>query len=82
MRRVRALGRLLPVNFGGFMYGCYILSHMESDTVAPMAVETDAEVMASVEEGPTDTFILADISQDDSFVTMPLDEAASLPAWR
>jgi hypothetical protein len=55
---------------------------MEPDTVAPMAVETDAEVMASVEEGPTDTFVLADISQDDAFVTMPLDEAASLPAWR
>lgn len=55
---------------------------MEPDTVAPMAVETDAEVMASVEEGPTDSFILADISQDDAFVTMPLDDAASLPAWR
>jgi len=55
---------------------------MEPDTVAPTAVETDAEVMASVEEGPTDSFILADISQDEAFVTMPLDEAASLPAWR
>jgi hypothetical protein len=64
------------------MYGCYMLSHMEPDTVAPTAVETDAEVMASVEEGQTDTFVLADISRDDAFVTMALDEAASLPAWR
>ncbi len=55
---------------------------MEPDTVAQLAVETDAEVMASVEEGQTDSFILADISQDDAFVTMPLDDAASLPAWR
>ncbi len=59
-----------------------MFSHMEPDTVAPMAVGTDAEVMASVEEGPTDTFILADISRDDAFVTLPLNEAASLPAWR
>ena len=59
-----------------------MFSHMEPDTVAPLAVETDAEVMASVEEGPTDTFVLADISRDDAFVTMALDEAASLPAWR
>ena len=55
---------------------------MEPDTVAPMAVETDAEVMAAVEEGPTDTFILADVSRDDAFAAMPLAEAASLPAWR
>ena len=64
------------------MCGCYMFSHMKPDTVVPQAVETDAEVMASVEEGPTDSFILADISRDDAFVTMPLDEAASLPAWR
>jgi hypothetical protein len=55
---------------------------MEPDTVVPSEVATDAEVMASVEDGPTDTFILADISQDDAFVTMPLDDAASLPVWR
>jgi len=55
---------------------------MEPDTVVASEVAADAEVMASVEEGPTDTFILADISTDDAFVTMPLDEAASLPAWR
>lgn len=59
-----------------------MLSHMEPDTVVPETVETDAEVMAAVEEGPTDTFVLADIGQDDAFVTVPLEDAASLPAWR
>jgi hypothetical protein len=55
---------------------------MEPDTVVPSEVAADANVMASVEEGPTDQFILADISRDDAFVTLPLDDAASLPAWR
>lgn len=55
---------------------------MGSDTVVQTGVEADSEVMAAVEDGPRDTFILADISTDDAFVTMPLAEAASLPAWR
>jgi hypothetical protein len=55
---------------------------MEPDTVVPSEVAADANVMASVEEGPTDQFILADISRDDAFVTLPLADAASLPAWR
>ena len=64
------------------MYQCYILSHMEPETVVPAEMAADTEVMASVEEGPVDRFILADISQDDAFITVPLGEAASLPAWR
>jgi len=55
---------------------------MESDTVVPAEVAADTEVMASVESGPVDQFILADISQDGAYLTLPLDEAASLPAWR
>jgi len=55
---------------------------MESDTVVPAEVAAKTEVMASVENGPVDQFILADISQDGAYVTLPLDEAASLPAWR
>jgi len=55
---------------------------MEPDTVVPAEMAADTEVMASVEEGPVDRFILADISQDDAFITVPLGEAASLPAWR
>ena len=67
---------------GGFMYGCYMLSHMEPDTVVPTEVAADAEVMAAVEDGPVDQFIVADVTKDDAYITLPLDDAASLPAWR
>ena len=55
---------------------------MEPDTVAPVEVAEDAEVMASVEEGTTDTLVIADISQDGAYMTLPLVDAASLPEWR
>jgi hypothetical protein len=55
---------------------------MESDTVVPAEVAADTEVMASVENGPVDEFIIADISHDGAYMTLPLEEAASLPAWR
>jgi len=55
---------------------------MEPDTVAPAKVAAESEVMASVEEGPTDTFIIADVSTDDAYITLPLVDAASLPEWR
>jgi len=58
------------------------MSCMEPDTVAPATVAADSEVMASVEEGPTDTFVIADVSQDDAYITLPLVDAASLPEWR
>ncbi|MFB6183196.1 MAG: hypothetical protein ABEI96_01460 [Haloarculaceae archaeon] len=53
---------------------------MEPDPVATAELEADAEVMSSVEDGQT--FIVADISRDDAYVSLPLDDAASLPAWR
>lgn len=55
---------------------------MESDSVARSSLASDAEVMASVEEGPTSRFIVADVTQDDAYITLPLQDAASLPAWR
>ncbi len=55
---------------------------MEPDTIVPAEVETNSEVMASVEEGPVDQFILADITTDDAFITLRLEDAATLPAWR
>lgn len=55
---------------------------MESDTMVSAAVEADSEVMAAIEDGPTEEFILADISTDEAYITLPLDDAASLPAWR
>lgn len=60
------------------------MSNMEPDTVAKseVAADADADVMASVEEGQEDTFIIADVSTDDAYLTLPLGEAASLPAWR
>jgi len=38
--------------------------------------------MASVEDGPTARFIVADVTKDDAYLTLPLQDAASLPAWR
>jgi hypothetical protein len=55
---------------------------MVPDTVADADVAQDPEVMASVEDGPTKKFIIADISRDDAYMTVPLEDAASLPAWR
>lgn len=55
---------------------------MESDTVVPAEVAADTEVMAAIEDGPVEEFILADISTDEAYITIPLDEAAALPAWR
>lgn len=57
-----------------------MFSHMGSNTVVSTEVAADAEVMAAIEDDTE--FILADISRDDAFITMPLTEAASLPAWR
>ena len=55
---------------------------MEPDTVVPTELAGEPEVMASVEDGPVERFIIADISGDDAYVTVPLADAASLPAWR
>ena len=55
---------------------------MEPDTVVPAEVATNPDVMASVEEGPVDRLILADISREDAYITARLEDAASLPAWR
>jgi hypothetical protein len=55
---------------------------MGSRKVAEVEVVADAEVMASVEDGPTETLVVADVSRDDAYLTTPLADAASLPAWR
>jgi hypothetical protein len=55
---------------------------MEPETVAQAEAEVDSEVMAAVEDGTVRQFVLADISTDDAYMTLPLDQAASLPAWR
>jgi hypothetical protein len=55
---------------------------MEPEQAAMAELAQDAEVMASVEDGPTEQFIIADISRDDAYVSLPLADAVSLPAWR
>jgi len=55
---------------------------MKSDTVATAADGKTPEVMASVEETPEETFILADVTRDDAYLTVPLESAATLEAWR
>ncbi len=65
------------------MCTCYRVTSMSQETDAVAAVAEDAEVMASVETGPAgETFILADITRDDAYVTAPLEDAAALPEWR
>jgi hypothetical protein len=64
------------------MYGCYILPRMEPDAVVGTDLDADGEVMGAVEGGQTEQFVLADVTRDDAFVTLPLADAASLPAWR
>jgi hypothetical protein len=62
---------------------CYTFSHMAQDTVAEAEVacaDEEATVMASVED--EETLIIADVTQDDAYLTLPLEAAASLPAWR
>jgi hypothetical protein len=54
---------------------------MEPDAVVD-ATAADAEVMGAVEDGSVDRFVLADVTRDEAYVTVPLSEAASLPAWR
>jgi len=39
------------------------------------------EVMGSVDSGEVDQFVLADPSQDDSWMTVALTDAKGLNAW-
>lgn len=64
------------------MGGCYLLTHMAQQSAAEVEAAAGGEIMASVEEGPTETLIIADVSRDDAYLTVPLADAASLPAWR
>ncbi|WEL20211.1 Uncharacterized protein HBNXHr_0132 [Halorhabdus sp. BNX81] len=42
----------------------------------------DGEVMAAVEGDEQAVFVIADISRDDAYLSMTLEESASLSAWR
>jgi hypothetical protein len=62
------------------MYYWYNLSRMESGVAT--ASEAEDQIMAAVEDGPVDQFVLADISCDGAFLTCPLPDAASLDTWQ
>lgn len=51
-----------------------------------MAGASDAKhgagVMAAVEEGDQPQLVVADLDREGAHVTLPLADAASLPAWR
>jgi hypothetical protein len=59
-----------------------MFTRMESDSVVTTGGVADGDVMAAVDEGPVEEFVLADVSRDEAYVTIPLADAASLPAWR
>lgn len=43
----------------------------------------DGTVMASIDEGGHDThLVIADVSRDGAWVSIPTDEAVDLEAWR
>ena len=47
-----------------------------------VADASHAEVMASVDPSPTQPeFVIADVSRDDAWLSMPASEAPSLRAW-
>ena len=56
---------------------------MGSNTAATIPAVADDEVMASIDDDGTEKeFVIADISRDDSWITLPLKEAATLPNWQ
>lgn len=55
---------------------------MKSDAVAESVGDRDGRVMASIEDGPVRQLIIADVTCDGAFATLPLEDAVSLPAWR
>jgi hypothetical protein len=51
-------------------------------TVASESVADRAEVMASVDtEGSARRLVIADVSTDDAWISMPESESVRVPAW-
>jgi hypothetical protein len=56
---------------------------MAANTPVAMSPARTDDVMASVDNvGTTKKLIIADISCDDSWISLPVTEAVSLPNWR
>ena len=74
--------RIRQTEINVFIYECYILSCMESDAVESTATEASPKIMAAIESGTVDRFVLADVNSDGAYMTVPLAEAATLSNWR
>ena len=57
------------------------MSHMAPDVTTASGQGSD--VMAAVDEGPgLPEFVIADVSRDDAWVSVQLDDATGLDDWR
>ena len=64
-----------------FISECYIVPNMTDATTPVDASST--EVMASVDSAPgRSQFIIADVTCDDAWMAVRLEEASALPEWR
>jgi hypothetical protein len=52
---------------------------MVPNTAQERDTRVDCEVMAAVD---ADQFVIADMCQDDAWLTMPVSATAALPDWR
>lgn len=56
---------------------------MGANPTTAVSTVADQEIMASVDDdGNMEEFIIADISRDNSWISISLTEAAALPNWR
>lgn len=57
---------------------------MTPDTAAVSTAGSAEDVMASVDDddGGVERFVIADISRDDAWLSLPLAEAATLADWQ
>lgn len=53
----------------------------EPDALAA-AGPVNGEVMGAVEGDSDPVYVIADISRDDAYLTVPMEETATLSAWR
>jgi hypothetical protein len=58
-------------------------SHSMTPDIATALPPATDDVMASVDgDGVAARFVIADISRDDAWLSIPLTEAATLPDWQ
>ncbi|EMA53074.1 MULTISPECIES: DUF7556 family protein [Halococcus] len=56
---------------------------MTPDTAAVATAGSAEDVMGSVDDdGTVERFVIADISRDDAWLSLPLAEAATLADWQ